>query len=60
MAERKREVGRISRVEIKFKNTGRTISGEGAFPSFSDAEVRRHGEQTGFDTLVVRAVNDAF
>ena len=25
----------------------------------TDAEVRRRGEQTGLDTLVVRAVNDA-
>jgi hypothetical protein len=24
----------------------------------TDAEVRKHGEQTGLDTLVVHAVND--
>ena len=29
-----------------------------AFWSVSDAEVRRLGEQTGLDTLVVLAVND--
>ena len=26
--------------------------------SITDAEVRKRGEQTGFDTLVVHAVND--
>ena len=26
--------------------------------SFSDAEARKRGEQTGLDTLVVHAVND--
>jgi hypothetical protein len=26
--------------------------------SYTDAEARKHGEQTGLDTLVVRAVND--
>ena len=24
----------------------------------SDAEIRKHGEQTGLDTLVVHAIND--
>ena len=28
------------------------------FWTFSDAEERKHGEQTGLDTLVVHAVND--
>ncbi len=26
----------------------------------TDAEARRHGEQTGLDTLVVHAVNDEY
>ena len=30
-----------------------------ACQQMTDAEVRRCGEQTGLDTLVVRAVNDA-
>ena len=29
-----------------------------AFWPNTDAEVRKHGEQTGLDTLVVHAVND--
>ena len=29
-----------------------------AFWTETDAEARRHGEQTGLDTLVVHAVND--
>ena len=29
-----------------------------AFERMTDAEVRRCGERTGLDTLVVRAVND--
>ena len=28
------------------------------FWSATDAEARKHGEQTGLDTLVVHAVND--
>ena len=30
------------------------------FQQTTDAEVRRCGEQTGLDTLVVRTVNDAY
>ena len=30
-----------------------------AFWPNTDAEVRKHGEQTGLDTLVVHALNDA-
>ena len=26
----------------------------------SDAEIRKHGEQTGLDTLVVHAINDGY
>ena len=31
-----------------------------AFWPNTDAEVRKHGEQTGLDTLVVHAVNDGY
>ena len=31
-----------------------------AFWPNTDAEVRKHGEQTGLDTLVVHAVNDVY
>ena len=30
------------------------------FWTITDAEARKHGEQTGLDTLVVRAVNDGY
>ena len=30
------------------------------FCAIPDAEARKHGEQTGLDTLVVHAVNDAY
>ena len=29
-----------------------------AYWALTDAEARKHGEQTGLDTLVVHAVND--
>ena len=31
-----------------------------AFWTVTDAEARKRGEQTGLDTLVVRAVNDGY
>lgn len=40
-------------VEI-WRNTG----GEGGPWTKTDAQVRKRGEQTGLDTLVVHAVND--
>ncbi len=40
-------------VEI-WRNTG----GEGGPLDKTDAQVRKRGEQTGLDTLVVHAVND--
>ncbi len=53
-----REVGGIPSVEVKFvdirKNTGR----KAAHWLDTDAEVRKRGEQTGLDTLVVHALND--
>ena len=30
------------------------------FWAVTDAEARKHGEQTGLDTLVVHAINDAY
>ena len=37
---------------------GRTPMAKAAFWAITDAEVRKLGEQTGLDTLVVLAVND--
>ena len=31
-----------------------------AYWSSTDTEVRKHGDQTGLDTLVVHAVNDGY
>ena len=33
---------------------------ETAFWTTTDAEIRKRGEQTGLDTLVVHALNDAY
>ncbi len=43
---------------MKCVDIWRNISGEGDFLDYIDAEVRKRGEQTGLDTLVVHAVND--
>ncbi len=43
---------------MKCVDIWRNISGEGDFLTNIDAEVRKRGEQTGLDTLVVHAVND--
>ncbi len=48
----------IPGVAVKCVDIGRNTSGEAAFWSNTDAEVRKRGEQTGLDTLVVHAVND--
>ena len=42
-------------VEVKFVDI-ENIRGEGTLTD-TDAEVRKRGEQTGLDTLVVHAVN---
>lgn len=34
-----------------------TAEGEDALLYLTDSETRRHGERTGFDTPIVRAVN---
>ncbi len=52
-----REVSGIPSVEVKFVDIRRNTSGEGGFWIDTDAEVRKRGEQTGLDTLVVHAVN---
>ncbi len=48
----------ISGVAVKCVDIGRNTSGEGDFWPNTDTEVRKRGEQTGLDTLVVHAVND--
>ncbi len=48
----------IPGVAVKCVDIGRNISGEGGFLINTDAEVRKRGEQTGLDTLVVHALND--
>ncbi len=47
----------IPSVEVKFVDIGKNTSGEGGYLDRTDAEVRKRGEQTGLDTLVVHAVN---
>ncbi len=48
----------IPGVEVKFVDIRRNTGGEGGFWTETDAEMRKRGEQTGLDTLVVHAVND--
>ncbi len=55
---RPEEVSGIPSVEVKFVDIRKNTSGEGGSLVRSDAEVRKRGEQTGLDTLVVHAVND--
>ena len=45
-------------VAVKCAEIWRNTSGEGDFRSVTDADVRKRGDQTGLDTLVVHAVND--
>ena len=53
------EEGRgIPGVEVKFVDIGGTPVAKAATWANIDAEVRKRGEQTGLDTLVVHAVND--
>ncbi len=52
------EVSGIPSVEVKFVDIRRNTSAKAAHWSITDAEVRKRGEQTGLDTLVVHAVND--
>ncbi len=55
---RMREASGIPSVEVKFVDIRWNTRGEGGLLLISDAEVRKRGEQTGLDTLVVHAVND--
>ncbi len=43
---------------IKCDHIRRNTESEGIFQTKTDTEVRKRGEQTGFDILVVHAVND--
>ncbi len=52
------EGGGIPGVAVKCVDIWRNTSGEGGLLDNTDAEVRKRGEQTGLDTLVVHAVND--
>ncbi len=52
------EGGRIHSVAVKCVDIMRNTSGEGGPWTNTDAEVRKRGERTGLDTLVVHAVND--
>ncbi len=47
----------IPSVEVKFVDIRRTPVAKAAHWLDTDAEVRKRGEQTGLDTLVVHAVN---
>ncbi len=53
-----REVSGIPSVEVKFVDIRKNTSAKAAHWLGTDAEVRKRGEQTGLDTLVVHAVND--
>ncbi len=52
------EVSGIPSVEVKFVDIRKNTSGDAAHWTVVDAEVRKRGERTGLDTLVVHAVND--
>ncbi len=52
-----REVSGIPSVEVKFVDIRRNTVAKAAYWINTDAEVRKRGEQTGLDTLVVHAVN---
>ena len=48
----------ISSVRVKSVDIAKNTGGEGGFLSKSDAKLRKLGERTELDTLVVLAVND--
>ncbi len=52
------EGGGISCVAVKCVDIGRNTSAKATTWTDTDTEVRKRGEQTGLDTLVVHAVND--
>lgn len=47
-------------INVKCSDTLRTIVSESDIFCITDAEVRRHGDQKGLETLVVHAVNDEY
>ncbi len=49
----------IPGVAVKCVEIRRNIHGEGSYLTNTDTEARKRGEQTGLDTLVVHALNDA-
>ncbi len=53
-------MGRTSSVRVESSYIRRKTNGESIPLDLTDAKVRRHGEQTGLDTLVVHAVNDEY
>ncbi len=53
-----REVSGTASVEVKFVDIRKNTSAKAAHWLDTDAEVRKRGEQTGLDALVVHAVND--
>ena len=47
------------RVAMKCCNTFRNTNGEGAYLDITDTNILKHGDQTGLETPVVHALNDA-
>ncbi len=45
-------------VAVKCLDITQNTDCEGSLLAVTDADARKHGEQTGLDTLVVHAVND--
>ncbi len=52
------EVGGMCNVAVKCLDITQNTDCEGSLLAMIDAEVRKRGERTGLDTLVVHAVND--
>ncbi len=50
----------IPGVAVECVDIGRNTEAKAAFWTDPDAEIRKPGEQTGLDTLVVLAVNDGY
>lgn len=45
-------------LEVEFIHIRMNTSGGGVFLALTDADIRKYGEQTGLDILVVHTVND--
>jgi hypothetical protein len=52
------EVNQYSEGSRNRRRSSKDSKCEGSIPFYTDAEVRRHGDQSGLDTLVVHADND--